>query len=79
MPGPSQPELLVSVGPPACGKSTFARKNCAKDYAIVTQDELGTWKACLDMAKKALTNGHSAIIDNTNRDAETRSFPIFIA
>lgn len=72
IPGPSQPELLVCVGAPGCGKSTFARQY-SDTYTIVSQDELGTWKACLERARKSLINSRSAIIDNTNRDLETRS------
>jgi bifunctional polynucleotide phosphatase/kinase len=75
IPGSSQPELLVSVGPPASSKSTFAQKINERDganYVVVNQDKLGTWKACLEVAKRALAGGKSVIIDNTNRDIETR-------
>ncbi|KAL3077348.1 hypothetical protein niasHS_013337 [Heterodera schachtii] len=38
MPGPSLPELLLLVGSPASGKSTFARR-FRSEYTILSQDE----------------------------------------
>lgn len=71
IPGTSRPELIVFVGPPASGKSTFAR-HFRGEFNILSQDELGTWKACVEQAREALLKGKSVIIDNTNRDIATR-------
>uniref|UniRef100_A0A914HY63 Bifunctional polynucleotide phosphatase/kinase n=1 Tax=Globodera rostochiensis TaxID=31243 RepID=A0A914HY63_GLORO len=71
MSGTVHPELVVLVGSPASGKSTFARR-FKNEYVILSQDELGTRKKCLDQARESLRKGKSVIIDNTNRDAATR-------
>ncbi|KAI1732681.1 polynucleotide kinase 3 phosphatase domain-containing protein [Ditylenchus destructor] len=67
-------EVIVLVGSPASGKSTLAASLAKKhkNYAIVNQDELKTWQACVKSTKQHLDDGRSVIVDNTNRDAETR-------
>lgn len=67
-------EILLFVGSPASGKSYLANKLAEKypNYAIVNQDELKTWQACVKKASEYLKAGRSVIIDNTNRDKETR-------
>lgn len=64
-------EVVILIGPPCAGKSTLARGLFA-DYHRVNQE--GTtkekcWKAC----KEALKEGKSVIVDNQNRDRETRN------
>ncbi|KAI3410372.1 hypothetical protein GPALN_004472 [Globodera pallida] len=56
MSGTVGPELVVLVGSPASGKSTFARR-FKNEYVILSQDELGTRKKCLDQARESLRKG----------------------
>eukprot|EP00592_Proboscia_alata_P006387 CAMPEP_0194353684 /NCGR_PEP_ID=MMETSP0174-20130528/1965_1 /TAXON_ID=216777 /ORGANISM="Proboscia alata, Strain PI-D3" /LENGTH=442 /DNA_ID=CAMNT_0039122339 /DNA_START=10 /DNA_END=1338 /DNA_ORIENTATION=- len=78
-------EIIVIVGSPASGKSSITQhivnqtKGQEIEYDRVNQDTLKTLKKCLDAADKALKNGKSPIIDNTNRDTETRKKYISIA
>ncbi|KAH7668129.1 Protein F21D5.5, partial [Aphelenchoides avenae] len=66
-------EIIVLVGPQASGKSTVATQWANEhDYAIVSQDILKTWQNCVKSADSALREGRSVIVDNTNRDPETR-------
>jgi bifunctional polynucleotide phosphatase/kinase len=60
-------------GTPASGKSHIS-KFLAKEYGyeIVNQDILGTKNACQKMTQKYLDEGKNVIIDNTNRDSQTR-------
>eukprot|EP00026_Physarum_polycephalum_P005964 Phypoly_transcript_06003.p1 GENE.Phypoly_transcript_06003~~Phypoly_transcript_06003.p1 ORF type:complete len:564 (+),score=114.23 Phypoly_transcript_06003:157-1848(+) len=67
-------ELIVFVGFPASGKSTFAkRKLVPKGYVHVNQDTMGTKEKCIKAAKAALSNGQSVVVDNTNPTAEVRA------
>lgn len=65
-------EIVVLVGPPCCGKSTFARA-VFPGYVRVSQAEgLGTRARCVEACSHALGEGKSVVIDNQNRDVETR-------
>jgi bifunctional polynucleotide phosphatase/kinase len=69
-----QPELLLLVGPPASGKSTFAQKYLVpKGYVHVNQDTLKTKEKCLAAVREALKQGKSVVVDNTNPDPKVRS------
>jgi DNA 3'-phosphatase len=70
-------ELIVFVGMPGSGKSTFAKKYLEPHgYVIVNQDTLKSRKACCRMAEQLLLEGKSVVIDNTNPDAATRKLYI---
>lgn len=63
-------EILLLVGSPASGKSFFFEKSeYAKyfsDYVIISKDDLGTMKnVCMEL-RKALKEGFSVIVSNTN-------------
>ncbi|KAN0009329.1 hypothetical protein ACTFIU_006609 [Dictyostelium citrinum] len=67
-------EIVISVGYPAAGKSTFARKYFGPaGYTIINQDTLKNKAACLSAAKTALSQGKSVIIDNTNPTKDVRA------
>ncbi|KDO23095.1 hypothetical protein SPRG_11939 [Saprolegnia parasitica CBS 223.65] len=64
-------EMVVLVGSPASGKSTFCRTYFG-DYARINQDTLKTPAKCKQAALESLRGGKSVLIDNTNRDVKSR-------
>jgi len=73
-------EMVIMVGCPAAGKSTFCKSYLVPHgYSRVNRDELGTPAKCKKAAREALTEGLSVIIDNTNASASTRQEFIEIA
>ncbi len=72
-----EPELVLMVGSPACGKSTFAKKNFVRHgYIHVNQDQLKTKEKCLKMVEDALQGGKRVVVDNTNPTREVRALYI---
>ncbi|WWD20754.1 polynucleotide kinase 3'-phosphatase [Kwoniella shandongensis] len=73
-------EIVLFVGPPASGKSSFFRKHFApNEYEHVNQDLLGTRYKCLRVAEGLLREGKAVVIDNTNRNRDTRAHWINLA
>ncbi|KAJ8256549.1 hypothetical protein COCON_G00187010 [Conger conger] len=69
----SQQEVVVAVGFPAAGKSTFFQKHLVpKGYVYVNRDTMGTWQHCVSACERALKEGRSVVIDNTNPDLDSR-------
>ncbi|KAK6749589.1 hypothetical protein RB195_001914 [Necator americanus] len=67
-------EVVVIVGFPGSGKSTFARMlEKEHGYMVVNRDTLGTWQKCCERARVYLRDGKSVVVDNTNPDKESRS------
>ena len=63
----NKPEMIINVGLPASGKSSFSYKYIVHHgYEYINRDTLKTQKKCLIKTEKALKNGNSVIIDNTN-------------
>ena len=62
---PAAKEVVLLIGSPASGKSTFS-KNYFRNHVRINQDTLGTIRKCEKMASKMLEDGKSVIIDNTN-------------
>ncbi|KZT54581.1 PNK3P-domain-containing protein [Calocera cornea HHB12733] len=72
-PSPPVPEIVLFVGPPSAGKTTFFRKHFAPlKYQHVNQDTLKTKTKCLQMVEQVIQAGQGAVVDNTNRDKKTR-------
>ena len=71
-------EMVVLVGPPASGKSFFA-KTYLSSYVVVSQDELQTAAKCKKKCVEAITQKKSVVIDSTNRDPRARKEWIAIA
>ncbi|KAH3759203.1 DNA 3'phosphatase [Pelomyxa schiedti] len=70
---PGVVEVVVGVGCPASGKSSFFHKYFApKGYVIVNRDTLKTQDKCLQAAREALKRCASVCIDNTNPSASSR-------
>ncbi|KAG8140206.1 putative Bifunctional polynucleotide phosphatase-kinase protein [Naja naja] len=69
----SSSELVVAVGFPAAGKSTFLKKHLVSvGYAYINQDTLGSWKKCVALCETSLQAGKSVVVDNTNPELESR-------
>ncbi|XP_036392772.1 bifunctional polynucleotide phosphatase/kinase isoform X2 [Megalops cyprinoides] len=69
----SRPEVVVAVGYPASGKSTFFQMHVVpKGYVYVNRDTLGSWQQCVSACERALKEGRSVAVDNTNPDMESR-------
>ncbi|VDO71136.1 unnamed protein product [Heligmosomoides polygyrus] len=72
----STKEVIVIVGFPGSGKSTFARKlESEHGYAVVNRDTLGTWQKCCEHARAHLKSGKSVVVDNTNPNKESIHVP----
>jgi bifunctional polynucleotide phosphatase/kinase len=67
-------ELVVLVGFPGCGKSTFCRKFLIPhEYVWVNQDTLHCADRCARECRKALSQGKSVVVDNTNPSKDHRN------
>ncbi|XP_037336019.2 bifunctional polynucleotide phosphatase/kinase [Pungitius pungitius] len=76
----SSTEVLVAVGYPASGKSTFFHTHVVpKGYAYVNRDTLGSWQSCVSACERALKEGRSVAVDNTNPDPESRKRYVDVA
>ncbi|KAJ3174746.1 hypothetical protein HK101_010853 [Irineochytrium annulatum] len=75
-----QPEIILFIGAPASGKSSFYKRHLSSHgYIHVNQDTLKNKKACLRAVKEALRAGKSVVVDNTNPDVDTRKEYLTIA
>ncbi|TFY68068.1 hypothetical protein EVJ58_g1248 [Rhodofomes roseus] len=73
-------EIVVFVGYPSLGKSSFYMKHFqAADYVHVNQDTLRTRDKCVKAVREAVQEGNSCVVDNTNRNAETRRHYVELA
>ncbi|XP_019748240.1 bifunctional polynucleotide phosphatase/kinase [Hippocampus comes] len=76
----STTEVIVAVGFPASGKSTFFHTHIIpKGYAYINRDTLGSWQNCVAACKRALQEGRSVAVDNTNPDPESRKRYVDVA
>lgn len=60
------------MGVPGSGKSTFAKQLIPYGYVRVNQDDLGNRKKCERVAKQALDQGKSVVVDRCNFDFPQR-------
>ncbi|KAI0987048.1 hypothetical protein GJ496_009204 [Pomphorhynchus laevis] len=67
-------EMVIIVGPPASGKSTFCIKHFSnkENYVIINRDELKVAAKCISLCKASLDKGKSVVIDNTNPSRKAR-------
>ncbi|TGZ80341.1 polynucleotide kinase 3'-phosphatase [Ascodesmis nigricans] len=73
-------EIIVFVGSPGAGKSTFFHRYLEpKGYVRVNQDLLKSRGKCITQTKKLLAEGMSVVVDNTNADVKTRAIWIELA
>ncbi|KAK0445376.1 polynucleotide kinase 3 phosphatase-domain-containing protein [Armillaria borealis] len=80
LPDPPLQELVLFVGYPCLGKTSFFRQHFEPaGYIHTNQDTLGSRPKCVAAVKAAIAEGKSCVVDNTNRDAKTRKYYIDIA
>ncbi|KAL7283120.1 hypothetical protein ACG7TL_002546 [Trametes sanguinea] len=80
LPAPSSPEVVLFVGYPALGKSSFFRTQFEPaGYVHVNQDTLKTRDKCVKVTEQALKEGKSVVVDNTNRGKGTRQHYLSLA
>ncbi|XP_071351961.1 bifunctional polynucleotide phosphatase/kinase [Trachinotus anak] len=73
-------EVIVAVGFPASGKSTFFQTHIVpKGYAYINRDTLGSWQSCVSACERALKEGRSVAVDNTSPDPESRKRYVDVA
>ncbi|XP_017471555.1 PREDICTED: uncharacterized protein F21D5.5 [Rhagoletis zephyria] len=66
-------EMIIMVGLPGSGKSFFCREYLEKhNYTIANADKAGSTQTCIKICEKALADGKSCVVDNTNVDVESR-------
>ena len=76
----SAPEVVIFVGYPASGKTTFFREHLEpKGYCHVNRDTLGSWQKCVAKCTELLKTGKRVAVDNTNPDRESRMRYIEVA
>ncbi|UPR00841.1 FCP1 homology domain-containing protein [Chloropicon primus] len=64
--------VLILVGLPGSGKSTFAQKLRSKGWWIISQDALGSRESCLREFRKALQRGKNVAVDRCNHTRAQR-------
>ncbi len=80
-PAGAAPVVVILVGVPGSGKSTFCARLIAKGnttWVRVNQDSIsngrrGSKQQCLAAARNAVLAGHSCILDRCHQDAQQRS------
>lgn len=75
----SNKELIIMVGYPASGKSSFVKNLEKLNYVRVNQDTLKTAKKCLTECEKNMNHKKNVVIDNTNPTKEKRANYITLA
>lgn len=73
-------EMVVLVGSPSAGKTTFFERYFAPhSYAHINRDTLGSTAKCVHQCRAALKEGLSVVIDNTNPSIATRKLYLDVA
>ncbi|CAK93378.1 unnamed protein product (macronuclear) [Paramecium tetraurelia] len=75
---PDKPEMIIMIGAPGSGKSTFVH-NHLNDYTRVNRDSLKTKEKCLKVAEQAIKEKKYLVIDNTNPTPDDRAAFIKLA
>lgn len=70
--------LVLMIGYPASGKSTWCKK-MIPDYSYINRDTLKDMKKCVKRCDEELSKGNSVVVDNLNYTKEMREKFISIA
>jgi bifunctional polynucleotide phosphatase/kinase len=77
---PRKKELILFVGPPGSGKTSFFEKYIKEHgYMHVNRDTCKTKEKCIELARVAIDKKKSLVVDNTNPTAESRKYFIQLA
>jgi predicted kinase len=72
-----RPELVIFVGLPGSGKSTYYLAHLAKSHVHISKDLMSSARARDDrqalQVDKALAEGKSVVVDNTNPSRDVRA------
>ena len=68
-----EPEMIMLIGIPASGKSTFYRQRFAETHLQISLDILHSRVREMEVLQAALAAGKSCVIDNTNVTAAERA------
>ncbi|KAJ3270681.1 hypothetical protein HDV01_007505 [Terramyces sp. JEL0728] len=71
MPNLDQYDILICVGSPASGKSTFCSQKLPQ-FNSISQDTLKSLPNCIKLFKQYLSEGKKIVVDNTNPQEATR-------
>jgi bifunctional polynucleotide phosphatase/kinase len=72
-------QLVINVGYPGSGKSTYTKQFEKYGWVVANQDTCKTLAKCIKLCKETLLNKKNIVIDNTNADIKTREKYIEIA
>ncbi len=76
-------ELAILIGLPGAGKSTFYRQRFADTHTLISKDLLGDRRQLAlkqaQLLARALGEGRSVVLDNTNASPAERAGPIDLA
>lgn len=67
----SDRNIIILVGPPACGKTKFYQNNFNK-YEHISLDNFNNLNACLKLTEYSMLYKKNIVIDNRNPDFKTR-------
>ena len=77
---PSNNEMIIMVGMPGSGKSTFVQKYIVQNnYCVINRDTFGTMKKCITECTYKMHEHKSIVIDNTNPSIDARKSFIDLA
>jgi predicted kinase len=72
-------ELIVLIGLPGAGKSTYCKERLYGTHVRINQDSLGDRGTCLKLLDACFKSGINAVVDRCNINAQQRSYWIQLA
>jgi len=71
--------MLIFVGSPGSGKSTFFREYLCENFKRINNDSIKNPKKAIALTKEMLSGGHNLVIDNLNASEGIRQTYIELA
>lgn len=75
----NEKKLVILVGPPSCGKTTWCKQDKFKNYSIIDQDSYKIKSKVINLMIKELDNGNSVIVNKRNELEKDRKEFVEIA